>query len=248
MPNSHYEHIERYLNGELSPADTAEFEQRLAADSQLREDLRVYQEVHGILSKRLNPTAAEQQLREQLRGKRTEYFQSDSGQAMMRPVGKRRFRLVAIAAVAAVLFVLWWAPWQENILKEYGQIEMTAPTVRGAEQDQGLVRASALFNNQQYKKALPFLDSAVQAAPADSRSRFYRGVTLLHLHQASTAQADFQPIFEGQSVYRYKAAYFMAIAYWQMDDKDSCRLWLQRIPPDAAEYPQAQKMREALGR
>lgn len=245
MPETNYEHIELYLNDEMSPEEKQDFEQRLKQDNKLQDELRVYKEVNGILSRRINISEDEQRLRDQLQDKQSQYFSSG---AKVVPITSRRTRLYAIASVAAVILIMitWWGPWQETSLNRYGQIEMTAPTVRSNEQSTGLTEAAHLFNDKKYKQALPLLDSAVQANPSDARSRFYRGVTLLHLDQEVKAREDLNTIYNGESIYQYDAAYYIALSYMQ-DNTDSSRTWLQKIPQDAPIYPKAEKLLKKVG-
>lgn len=240
MPDTNYEHIELYLNDGLSPVEKQDFEQRLKQDNALQEQLRIYKEVNGILSRRMNLQEDEQRFRDQLQDKKYQYFSSG---AKVVPMTSRRQRWYAVASVAviALLLITWWAPWQQNMLNRFGQIEMTASTVRGNEQNTGLTQAAQLFNKKKYKQALPILDSIVRTNPSDVRSRFYRGITLLHLQQEAKAREDLNTIYRGQSIFQYNAAYFIALSYLE-DNKDSSRIWLQKIPQDAAVYPKAEKI------
>lgn len=246
MPDTNYEHIELYLNDDLSPEEKKVFEQRLKEESALQEELRIYKEVNGILSRRINPSEDEQHFRDMLQEKQAEYFSSGSKVVQMT---SRRTRWYAIASVAAVVLIMitWWGPWQQTTLNQYGQIEMTPPTVRSDEQDNGLTEAAQLFNKNKYKEALPLLDKIVQANPSDSRSRFYRGVTLLHLDQEGKAREDLNTIYEGESIYKYDAAYFMALSYLE-NNKDSARTWLEKIPQDAPIYSKAEKLLKKVGK
>ena len=95
-------------------------------------------------------------------------------------------------------------------------------------------------------QALRSLDSAVLANPSDARSVFYRGVTLLHLEQKAKAREDLNTIYNGESIYQYDAAYYMALSYLE-DKKDSSRTWLQKIPIDAPIYPKAAIVLKKVG-
>ncbi len=242
MPDTHFEHIERFLHNELSPEELQQFEKQLAEDGALREDLRIYKEINGMLSLHFNPSQEEINLKKQLQHRQAAYF--SSGERMVKAMKSRRsmwYTIVSIAAAAAIILFIW-SPWQQNILSQYGQIKMTSPIVRGNEQNQLLTRASELFNQKKFSEALPLLDSLAKRDPDNAQSRFYRGVTLLHLHQPQSARKDLQLIFHGQSVYRFDAAYFTALSYLQQNQSDSCRTWLQKIPESAAIYPKAKKL------
>lgn len=247
MPDTNYEHIELYLNEEMSPEERHDFQQRLKQDNVLQEQLRQYKEVNGILSRRMNLPKDEQRLREQLQEKRSQYFSQDSKIVPFTSHRKKWYAIASVAAVALILITLW-APWQQDTLGRYGHIQMITSTVRGNEQNAGKTKAAQLFNDKKYEQALPLLDSLVQINPSDARSRFYRGVTLLHLHREAKAREELNIIYKGQSIYQYNAAYFIALSYLQKNNKDSCRYWLQRIPKDAAVYPKAEKVWKKIGK
>ncbi len=237
MPDTHFEHIERFLHDELTPEELQQFEKQLAEDNTLREELRIYKEINGIMSRHFNPSEEEINLKKQLEHRQAAYFSSGE------PKSRRSmwYVIVSVAAAAAIILFIW-SPWQQNILGQYGEIKMTSPIVRGNEQNQLLTRASELFNQKKFNEALPLLDSLVKLDPDNAQSRFYRGVTLLHLHQHQSARKDLQLIFHGQSVYRFDAAYFTALSYLQQNQSDSCRTWLQKIPESAAVYLKAKKV------
>ncbi len=241
MPESDYEHIERYLNDELSGEDKKEFEEQLKKDKKLRAEVRSYKEVNALLSRRLNLSEEEQRFRDQLQERRSQYF---SPQSKIINFSARKLwwsSMASVAAVAAIILFLW-APWQQNLLRNYGQTRMTVPTVRGNEQNEGLTQAAQLFNNKKYKEALPLLDSLVRVSPSGSQNRFFRGVTYLHLLRDNKARQDFQTLFQGNSIYKYESAYFTALSFLQDGRKDSCIAWLHKIPQDAAVYPKAKKL------
>lgn len=247
MPNKNFQNIELYLNNELSPEGREQFEMELEKDDLLKEQLYTYREINDILSRRINASERKELLRARLKQKKSRYFVAEDEVASVKKTRKVRWLYTAVAA-AAVLIILLWSPWQQNILSNYGQVKMTNPTVRSNEQDRRMTEAAQLFNNEEYKEAFSLLDSAVHAEPTNAQNLFYRGVTLLHLQKDLEARKDLNVVFEGQSIYKYQAAYFLALSYLQKENIDSCRIWLQKIPEDAAIYPKAQKLLNKVGR
>lgn len=247
MPDTNFENIELYLNNELSADERKEFETKLETDKQLQEQLQTYKEINNILIRRIDALENEQDLRKILSRKQAEYFTTEPKVVPINKHRNTRWLYTAVAA-AAILILLLWSPWQQNILSNYGHVKMTNPTVRGNGQNHRMTDAARLFNNGKYKDAFPLLDSAVHADPANAQHLFYRGVTLLHLKEETKAQQDLKAVFDGQSIYQYEAAYFMAISYLKKGHKDSCRIWLQKIPKDAAIYHSANKLLDKVNR
>ncbi|HLR38710.1 MAG TPA: hypothetical protein VK084_11745 [Chitinophagaceae bacterium] len=242
MTDTDFENMDRYLHDDFPALEREAFEERLEKDAEFKEQFRVYSEVYHVLSEHFDRSEEEQALRGKLKQKNQHYFNETSPKKSPK---KLWISVISVAAAAIIIFLLW-APWQQNALNQYGQIEMTNPTVRGNEQNERMIRAAQLFNAGDYQKVLPLLDSAVRIKPDNAQNLFYRGVTLLHLNKNEKALQDLQKVFNGTSVYRFEAAYFIGLAYYNSAEKDSCREWLNKIPDDAAVADKAQRLLKKL--
>jgi len=242
MTDTDFENIDNYLNDELPDLEREAFEARLEKDAELEEQFRLYSEVHHVLSEHFDRSEEEQALRGKLKQKQKHYFNENIPKKSSK---KLWISFISVAAAAIIIFLLW-NPWQQNALNHYGQIEMTNPTVRGNEQNERMIRAAQLFNAGDYQKVLPLLDSAVKIQPDNAQNLFYRGVTILHLNKNEKALQDLQKVFNGTSVYRFEAAYFIGLSYYNTEEKDSCRKWLKKIPEDAAVADKAQRLLKKL--
>ncbi|QEC71598.1 hypothetical protein FSB73_07895 [Arachidicoccus ginsenosidivorans] len=239
MTESNAEYIESYLNNDLSSDERAQFEARLRQDTGLQEDLDMYKQTANLLSRRLDLSTEERAFRESLNSVRSQLETTASVKTIR---SKARLWVSIVAAAAIILFI--WSPWQVNLLNHYGQLEMTSPVVRGDEVQSTQEQIAKLFNAKQYKEVVVLLDSAVVADPANMQNLFYRGISYLHLQDYQKARQDLKTIFDGSSVYKYEGAYFTALSFRIEKQNVSCRIWLQKIPKDAAIYPKAQKLLE----
>src|SRR5690625_4967639 len=99
MATTEFEHIEQYLQGEMSEAEKTAFEKRLKEDHNLRKQLQEYQAVSDTLNRIFNPSENEQSLRGYLEEKQNTYFSTDD--ANIWPTNRRRWvSFVALAAAA----------------------------------------------------------------------------------------------------------------------------------------------------
>lgn len=243
------ENIDRYVNHQLTESERIDFENQLESDSDLAERVKLYKEVEEALSRRINMSEGEQVLRKQLGDRRNEYFGEQAiVRKMATPVRKIWWRGAVSVAAAAIIILLVWQPWQQSLLTRFGQESMTLPTVRGSGESGMLTRAARLFNAKDFQAALPVFDSILLAHPDDAQPRFYRGVAYIHLHDGASARGDLQAIFHGHSVYKYKAAYFTALSFAEDGQKDSSRVWLQKIPIDAGIHADAEALLKKIGR
>lgn len=251
-----HEDIERFLSGEMPADERAAFEKELQTDQVLREETEHYASTMESLRRTLHSSEEERSLRGKLEQRRGHYFSGEEhfpeeehfpGEAKKREPKIRVLPLMRWAAAAAVLAVVWiWSPWNNDPLREYGSITMPSPVERGADSAGGLSDAVSLFNDQEYEQALPLLQEELRGQPGDMYLLFFRGVTLLHTGKTEPARADLRKVFESKSIYRFDAAYFIGLSYLTEEDEETCRDWLEKIPPDTQTGRKAQELMEKL--
>jgi len=55
-----------------------------------------------------------------------------------------------------------------------------------------------------------------------------------------------EDLFKGESVYKYDAAYAVAMSYLKEDKKADTKFWLEKIPDGAVQYEKAQQLLKKL--
>ncbi|HVS96361.1 MAG TPA: tetratricopeptide repeat protein [Puia sp.] len=229
------EWIVRYVEDGLSPEERRQFELRLEEDPGLRSQVALYREVRSVLEKRLPADQNEQSLRVSLQQLNAEHF-SPAGQTAK---GPRRISLtrwaagMAAAAAIIVATMLLWPSSRDSVFDRLGRTEMISTTERGNNSDSLIREAAAHFNKQDFAGALPFLDRAVRADSTNQLALFYQGVAEWHIGRGDEARRVLQHVFNGESVLRYEAAFYLALSYARENKKDSAREWLKKIPADA---------------
>jgi hypothetical protein len=68
----------------------------------------------------------------------------------------------------------------------------------------------------------------------------------MHLGQTSEAEKIFTALYNGQSAFKYEAAFYLAVTYLKDGNKAASREWLQKIPADATNYGKAQELLRKL--
>lgn len=260
------ENIVRYVEGELTPEEASVMEAAMKEDPSLAAEVALCRELRTTLAERLQPDPGADALRATLQGMNRKYFEGGAsagttgtqGEAVRGPVSEPEgprvrparvipFRkyLAGIAAAAALLFavVRFWP--SGSYLDRYGKTEMFSNTERGEGNDSLMTQAAAFFNAQEYVKALPLLDLAFKADSSNLSALFYRGVSRLHTGAVGDGRKDLERIYAGVSLFKYEAAFYMALSYAQQEDKRSALDWLGKIPEDA---PVAGKAKELRGR
>jgi tetratricopeptide (TPR) repeat protein len=241
------EDIIRYVEGELSLEEKQKMEADLRSDAALAESVALYRQLKETLEQRL-PDEGAAALRRTLGDMRGRYFAAPVDAAGGKVVKmKTRFpRYIAgMAAAAAILFAVVML-WPSDYMDKYGKTQMVGVTERGEGNDTLMERASEYFNAGAFDKALPLLDQGYKADTSNQTALFYRGVARLHIGTMDEARGDLQRVFEGGSLFRYEAAFYMALSYAQKGDKATALLWIDKVPEGAPAYDKAKELRKKI--
>jgi tetratricopeptide (TPR) repeat protein len=238
------EEIALYVNGDMAGEDQQQFEQVLQRDRSLQDNVQQYRQVQAALRNRLVPDPQDQALSHTLRTLNEEYFGRTEGK--IRPVGVYIKWALAAAAVAMILVVNLFHPWKQNdLFKEYASLQMVTAAERGDHTDTLLQQATNAFNSSKFDIAAKDLQPVHTASPDNAMVTFYYGVSLVETDDMATARPLLQQVYDGSSLFKYDAAYFMALSYLKEKQFDTCKRWLRNVPAGTSRYTQAQSL---LGR
>lgn len=233
--------IARYAEGEMTAEELQAFEQALATNESLRQQLAFYRDVHDSLQQHFTKDAGQAKLEGTLLQMRGEYFNK-----MSKVVSINSYLKYAMGAAAVLLITLFlFKPWQ-SLYDQYSDVEMTNPAERSDNTDSLLQQAYTDFNSEKYAEAAATLKQASTVNPDDSFTSYYYALASMHAGQVAEAKQTFQKLFDGESVYKYEAAFYMALCFLKEENKPAAREWLQKIPADAANYNKAQELLRKL--
>lgn len=157
---------------------------------------------------------------------------------------KKIYAVVAAAAVIAFVVLLW--P-QESYMDEFGKTRMISTMERGNLNDSVLQQATIHFNRENFVKALPLLKQVVTADTASQMALFYLGVAELHTGAINSARKNLEKVYSGESIFRYEAAFYLALSYAGQKDSPGAIKWLQKIPAGTPVSEKAGKLLQKLG-
>ena len=78
--------------------------------------------------------------------------------------------------------------------------------------------------------------------PQNSFARYYFGIALLENHQTDSSRNGLRQIYNGRSLFRYDAAFYLALSYLKENNKTQCKEWLSRIPAGAGNYHRVREL------
>src|SRR5258708_16772454 len=106
---------------------------------------------------------------------------------------------------------------------------MVSTTERGGNADSLLQQAAVFFNRQEFAKALPLLDRAVKADSSSQLALFYRGVAGWHTGAIEEARKDLGQVYNGESLLRYEAAFYIALSYAIQKNNAAAKKYLNKF-------------------
>jgi TolA-binding protein len=242
--------VARYLEGDMEFQEKAQFEASVQTDIELQELLAEYKNVHLTLKMKIAPDEADRQVQANLATLGKQYF---AGNAIA--TGKKADAVVVSLkpyikwlSVAAVLIIglLVWAPWSANLYEKYAISKEMSVVERGEEGQNNLDQAAQFYNSGDFTAASGLLKKEYKLTPAHSLTAYYYGVTLIETAKYAEARSVLAKIFEGESVFKYDAAYYIALSYVKEKNNQDALVWLAKIPQGTSNYDKAEELTKKL--
>jgi hypothetical protein len=238
MMKTSEEKIQDYIDGLLKGEELLAFEQELATDLQLREQLNLHRKVQSILARRTN--SGEDELRTHLH---------EAATAHRRPEGNNKSKslyriLVPILAAAGILIVIKFSLYTSSTL--YQLPVMESEIVRGAGEDGKYEDAVISFNNKSFSQARDILDQLIYSDSLNVQYSYYHALTYYGEENWSEAIAKLEAIAGGESVFAREATYYLAVAYSKENKNEKAILLLQQIKSDDELGTKANKLLKDL--
>ena len=243
--------ISRYLDGEMNGEELTTFEEQLQQDADLQKEVELVKELNEILQMKLHPDENELALTGTMKEMRGEYFSSDTAAerstAKIIPMQKRRWMMAAAAVFIAVVMLTIWSPWKkEDLYQQYASLEMPGVAERGTPSDSLLKQATNKFNDKKFGEALIPFENILKEDPQNSYVHYYYAIALLQSGETERSRNELTQLFNGTSVFRYDAGFYLALSYLKEKDKTNCASWLNKIPADAPVFNKAQELLKKL--
>lgn len=232
----------RFVEGDLNEAELADFEARLQTDAELQQHLQDYREVHQTLQMQLAPDAQDVQLKATLAKLNVQYFAQETKVVSLKPFIKWASGIAAVLMIG--LFI--WAPWRSSLYEEFNNPGQMLVTERGSASQTDLDKAASLYNEGKYVQAKPLLAQLYLKNPNDALLGYYYGQTLMATEEVTKGRGLLIKLYEGESAFKYDAAYAIALSYLKENNKDQCKTWLQKIPESTTHHEVAKELLKKL--
>jgi len=169
---------------------------------------------------------------------------SEEGKQAETPLKKANYKSfviwIGIVVVLGVgLFI--WAPWSSGLYNKYEISKQMSVTERG-ESAGVLNKAAELYNAGDYTAARKIMQREYMSNPQDPLLSYYFSITLIKNSQEHEARTVLKKLYEGESAFKYDAAYYVALSYIKQDNKKEALIWLSKIPQGTPNYQKAKEL------
>ena len=247
MKEFDYDMINRYLDGKMNSEELKAFELQMQQNADLQNEVELLKDVNTTLKIKLHPNENETGLRNSLEEMNAEFFADRTEQAKVIPLKRRRWITAVAAVFVLALLITVWQPWKkEDLYQQYAAIKMPGIAERGSVTDSLLKSAVEDFNNKKFTEAIPDFEVVLKDSAENSFAQYYYAIALLQNGDIEKSRTQFNKLYNGESLFKYDAAFYIALSYLKEKNKAVCKDWLNKIPADAGPYGKAQELMKKL--
>lgn len=233
MNEETYIRFENYLVNEMSSEEKTLFEEQLKNDASFNESFTLYKETTQFLEHQFSKEKAE-------------YNQNLKSIAAQHFSAKKETKVIAfkpwyyaVAATIVVVVGMWMMMQNDPSYSDFNQHE-TAVFVERSDSNENLQIAQEAFNKKDYKQAVAAFEK-IQDFRKPELQYFY-AIALIETNDYTKAELFLDQLRGGNSVYKDKATWYLALSYLKQDKKAACKSILQQIASDAEDFDKAQKL------
>lgn len=240
MNEERYILFDQYLQGELTVDEKDNFEKQLAEDPELNAAFETFKEMHLQLENKFGLETEREVFEQNLTRISDKYFKKKKTKVVsMKPW------YYAAAASVVIMFGLFFFQYDQNpSFKEYNNPESAYFTERGVAEET-LKKAEDDFNGKRYSKAIVLFEEILKENNSQEIQYFY-GISLLEESHYKKAETVFNELISGNSVFKEKAKWYLALSKLKQRDYKSCKEILLTISQDFENYEDVEQLLEEL--
>lgn len=247
MEDQDYILFESYLSEELSQEEVIAFDSRLKTDSEFAEAFNAYKNLSSFLEHKFEHEDASNAFQKNLKSISETHFNEDETVSELKGTGKTfQFYKYAIAACVVVLFgIFTFNQFSNPSYSDFSNYDAVSLTVRG-ENDDLLKTAENAFNTKDFASAEVAFKQLIVKDDSNAEIKLYSAISNIELNNFASAEVLLKDLKNGNSAFKNKATWFLALSKLKQDDNAACIAILKTIPEDAENYKQAQKLIDKL--
>lgn len=237
-----YNQFEEYLNGTLGEVDLQNFEHQLKADEELKKELDLYKEIKKAHNnKELTEFEAKLKLAEH------QYFTPSESTVKTLPTKSHRLWWLGAASIIGFLIMVGLkfsgffetSPSSSQLFAQYAKHEFAFQEMNS---DATLGELQSLLENNQYKTALPLLNTYLTKHPNAAEVKLANAIALLETQQYDRALSSFIALGNQHPLYQNESIWYQALTHLKQNQIPQCLSLLHQIPNDSSRYSESQQL------
>lgn len=217
-----FERIENYLMDRMDATDKHLFEEEMASDELLRNEVNLQQRLFAFVE--AGSFLSDQQ---------------DGSEPSEATVKKISFRwLYAAAAILAVSLMAWWFQSRspstpQQLYAEYFHPDPGLPVVMSSTSEYAFYDGMVSYKEGDYKKAITNWEQLAMKQGYTDTLRYYLGAALINNNESAKAAVMFSALAEdNHSIWKEKAIWFLALIDIKTENVREAEKWLKQLPSD----------------
>jgi len=242
MNNKKHELIEKYWAGDLIGEELKAFKKQMQENPEFAEEVNLYKEIEKSIAHRIRHKKEESELRTTL-NKLQKGQNTTAKKSKVIPLMGYRKWLVA-ASIAAIVGIFIWQD-KTPTYADFDINETMEVSVRG-ETNRILEEVQDDFNTgnfEEFNRQFCKIDDYYSDNP---EVQLFYGISLMKTDQYNMAYKVFSKIADGDSLFKHKAHWYLALNALKQNDLETCKLYLEKIPKEADMYKEATKLLDKL--
>ncbi|MCF8378090.1 MAG: tetratricopeptide repeat protein [Bacteroidales bacterium] len=229
--------ISKYLEGELNPVQTRDFEEALIQDYELQEELDLRREVDEALADTevLDLRAQLNEIHEELRPQLVK---------RSRQASKRVVRYAVAASLAVIIslgtYTLFFKAVNNNkiVSQFYKPYDVTLVNrSANTELSDNIRDALYMYENHQYKEAIGLFEQILETNPQMIASHFYSGVAYMEIEEYNNAGISFNKVLShNDNLYMEQAEWYLGMVFLATNQEEKARNQFQKIKNENGHY------------
>ena len=229
----------QYLDNELTVEEKINFEKQLSEDQELASAFEIFKELNAHLDNKFSNEKELNAFKKNIKS-----IAKENRKTKKSKVVKFKPWQYAMAASVAVLFGLFIFQNINPSFDDYNHPENAYFTERG-DVDANLKQAETTFNDKKYKEAIPYFEEILKVNASPEIQYFY-AISLLEDNQFQKAETALEELKTGNSIYKNKAIWYLALSKLKQKEYKSCKEILETIPQDFEVYDQVEELLNEL--
>lgn len=242
MNEQDYILFEDYLTKKLSNEKRKTFEDRLLTEVKFKKAFETYKDLSLFLEHQIGDEEKIKDFENNLKNISNNYFETKTTN---KTIKFKPWKLVVAASIVLLIGTYTYNMMSTPSYDDFSNYETISLTVRGT-QNELLNTAEKAFNTKDFTKATTYFEQLLKINPKNQELQLYKAISEIEINKYDDAEKLLLEISKGNSVYKNKALWLLALSKLKQKDYKSCAKILKTIPQDADEYQKAQKLLKKL--